>query len=156
VDAATLNRFFSLHYLFPFILLFLVILHLLVLHEKGSTNPMGLYLKKDKIPFHPYYTVKDGFGIVVFFIVFLAFVVYAPNYLGHPDNYIMSNPLVTPAHIVPEWYFLPFYAILRSIPNKLGGIVMLLLAILALYILPFISTSRIRTTAFRNFYRFLF
>jgi Cytochrome b subunit of the bc complex len=153
VDHATLNRFFSLHYLLPFILLFLVILHALVLHERGSTNPLGLYLKTDKIYFHPYYTWKDGFGIIIFLIVFLLFVMYAPNYLGHSDNYIMSNPLVTPAHIVPEWYFLPFYAILRSIPDKLGGILLLLAAIITLFVLPFITEDRIRNGSFRELHK---
>lgn len=153
VDHATLNRFFSLHYLLPFVLLFLVILHVLVLHERGSTNPTGLYLKTDKIYFHPYYTWKDGFGIIIFLMVFLSFVMYAPNYLGHSDNYIMANPLVTPAHIVPEWYFLPFYAIPRSIPDKLGGIVLLLLAIVILFVLPFITENRIRNGSFRELHK---
>jgi ubiquinol-cytochrome c reductase cytochrome b/c1 subunit len=110
-------------------------------------------LKTDKIYFHPYYTWKDGFGILVFLIVFLLFVMYAPNYLGHSDNYIMANPLVTPAHIVPEWYFLPFYAILRSIPDKLGGIVLLLAAIAILVVLPFITEDRVRNGSFRELHK---
>jgi quinol-cytochrome oxidoreductase complex cytochrome b subunit len=116
VDNPTLNRFFVLHYLLPFLIVGVVFLHLIALHAHGSNNPLGIDAKapKDKIPFHPYYTVKDFFGFGVFFLVFAAFVFFAPNYLGHPDNYIEANPLVTPTHIVPEWYFLPFYAILRA------------------------------------------
>jgi hypothetical protein len=131
IDNATLNRFFALHYLIPFTILGMVILHLWALHRFGSNNPVGIDItKKDKIPFHPYYTLKDMFGLSVFFIVFAIFVFFSPNLLGHPDNYIPANPLVTPSHIVPEWYFLPFYAILRAItfdilwiiPAKLGGV----------------------------------
>jgi ubiquinol-cytochrome c reductase cytochrome b subunit len=116
VDHPTLNRFFALHFLLPFVIVGVVILHIIALHAHGSNNPTGIDAKgpQDKIPFHPYYTVKDFFGFGVFFIVFAAFIFFAPNYLGHPDNYIEANPLVTPAHIVPEWYFLPFYAILRA------------------------------------------
>lgn len=116
VDNPTLNRFFVLHYLLPFLIVGVVFLHLIALHAHGSNNPLGIDAKapKDKIPFHPYYTVKDFFGFGLFFLVFAAFIFFAPNYLGHPDNYIEANPLVTPAHIVPEWYFLPFYAILRA------------------------------------------
>ena len=149
VDYPTLNRFFSLHYLLPFILLLLVILHILFLHEVSSTNPLGVFSLNDKIIFSPYYIIKDWYGILIFFFIFFIFIFFYPNYLGHPDNYIMANPLVTPAHIVPEWYFLPFYAILRSIPNKLGGILMLILALLALILLPFIIILYIRNT---NFY----
>lgn len=139
VDSATLTRFFSLHYLFPFILLFLVILHILFLHENGSTNPMGISLKLDKIPFSPYYIWKDLLGILFFFFIFFIFVFFFPNLLGHTDNYIQANPLVTPTHIVPEWYFLPFYAILRSIPNKLGGIIVLFLVMFVLFVLPYLG-----------------
>ncbi len=116
VDSPTLNRFFVLHYLLPFLIVGVVFLHLIALHTHGSNNPLGIDAKspKDKIPFHPYYTVKDFFGFGVFFLVYAAFIFFAPNYLGHPDNYIEANPLVTPMHIVPEWYFLPFYAILRA------------------------------------------
>src|SRR5215217_7850148 len=132
VDNPTLNRFYSLHYLIPFLITAVVFLHLVALHQFGSNNPVGIDItKKDKIPFHPYYTVKDTLGLCVFMLVFAAFVFYQPNLLGHPDNYIPANPLVTPPHIVPEWYFLPFYAILRSItfdifwiiPAKLGGVI---------------------------------
>jgi len=151
VDNATLNRFFSFHYLFPFILVFLVVLHLVFLHEYGSNNPIGVrdIEEIDKIPFTPYFTVKDVFGIFVFLIFFGFFVFFAPNFLGHTDNYIPANPLVTPAHIVPEWYFLPFYGILRSIPNKLGGVVALVLAIVVLIFLPLFNQSDIRSTSFR-------
>ena len=117
VDNPTLNRFFSLHYLLPFVLVGVVILHIVALHTHGSNNPLGIDAKgpHDKIPFHPYYTIKDLFGFGVFFIIFAGFVFFAPNYLGHPDNYIPADPMVTPPHIVPEWYFLPFYAILRAV-----------------------------------------
>jgi quinol-cytochrome oxidoreductase complex cytochrome b subunit len=117
VDNPTLNRFFALHFLLPFVLVGVVMLHLMALHQHGSNNPTGIDVKgpQDQIPFHPYYTVKDFFGFSAFFLIFAAFVFFAPNYLGHPDNYIPADPLVTPAHIVPEWYFLPFYAILRAI-----------------------------------------
>ena len=123
VDDPTLNRFFSLHYLLPFMIAGVVVLHVWALHVPGNNNPLGVNVKSDKdtIPFHPYYTVKDGFGIAVFVILFATFVFFNPDGLGHPDNYIAANPLVTPPHIVPEWYFLPFYAILRAIPNKLAG-----------------------------------
>jgi quinol-cytochrome oxidoreductase complex cytochrome b subunit len=117
VDNPTLNRFFALHFLLPFVLVGVVMLHLMALHQHGSNNPTGIDVKgpQDQIPFHPYYTAKDFFGFGVFFLVFAAFVFFAPNYLGHPDNYLLADPLVTPKHIVPEWYFLPFYAILRAI-----------------------------------------
>ena len=117
-----MNRFFALHYLLPFITFGIVVLHVWALHVHGSGNPTGVDVKtkKDTIPFHPYYTIKDLFGIGVFLFIYCGFVFFAPNVLGHPDNYIPANPLVTPAHIVPEWYFLPFYAVLRSVPDKLG------------------------------------
>jgi ubiquinol-cytochrome c reductase cytochrome b subunit len=156
VDSATLTRFFSLHYLFPFILIFLVILHVLFLHEQGSTNPLGLVLKTDKIFFSPYYIWKDFFSIIIFIFFFLIFVFFYPNYLGHTDNYIPANSLVTPAHIVPEWYFLPFYAILRSIPNKLGGILVLFSAIIILFILPFIVLNKLRNKNFFFWQKFFF
>ena len=157
VDSATLNRFFSLHYLFPFLILGLVFAHLLLLHDKGSTNPLGITLKEDKIPFNPYYTVKDLFGFVIFLIVFIYFVMFIPNYLGHTDNYIPADPLVTPTHIVPEWYFLPFYAILRSIPSKLGGVLMLALALIVLLLLPFVVQYRFyRSTFISSWHKFTF
>ena len=155
VDNPTLNRFFSLHYLLPFVILGLVVIHVVALHIHGSNNPTGVDVKteKDTIPFHPYYTVKDFFGFGVFFLVFAAFVFFAPNYLGHPDNYIPADPLVTPAHIVPEWYFLPFYAILRAIPSKLGGVVFMIGAILILFALPWLDKSKVRSGAFRPLFK---
>ena len=144
VDHATLNRFFSLHYLFPFVLLGLVMLHVLLLHEAKSNNPNVSIVSLDHIPMSPYYTIKDIFGIIIFFFIFSYFVFFQPNYLGHPDNYIEANPMVTPTHIVPEWYFLPFYAILRSVPNKLGGVILLLGAIIVLVILPFYARGEVR------------
>ena len=150
VDNATLNRFFSFHYTLPFILIGLVAVHIILLHEDGSNNPLGLpIINIDKAPFTPYFTIKDIFGALLFFIFFGYLVFFNPNLLGHPDNYIPANPLVTPAHIVPEWYFLPFYAILRSIPNKLGGVILLLSAIVILLIMPFIVKSEIRSSQFR-------
>ena len=124
VDNPTLNRFFSLHYLLPFVIVGVVILHLVALHRFGSNNPLGIDTRgpQDTIPFHPYYTIKDFFGLSVFLTFFAAAVFFFPNFMGHPDNYIPANALQTPAHIVPEWYFLPFYAILRAVPDKLGGV----------------------------------
>ncbi|MEX1037099.1 MAG: cytochrome b/b6 [Sneathiella sp.] len=158
VDNPTLNRFFSLHYLLPFVIVGIVILHIWALHTNGSNNPTGVELKdkQDSIPFHPYYTVKDLFGLAVFLIFFSAFLFYAPNYLGHADNYIPANPLVTPAHIVPEWYFLPFYAILRAVPDKLGGVMLMFGAIAVLFALPWLDKSRIRSARFRPIYKQLF
>ena len=155
VDNPTLNRFFSLHYLLPFVILGLVILHVVTLHKSGSNNPTGVEPKtsKDTIPFHPYYTVKDFFGFGVFFLLFAFFLFFAPNYLGHPDNYIPANPLVTPAHIVPEWYFLPFYAILRAIPDKLGGVLFMFGSLLILFILPWLDTSKIKSGSFRPLFK---
>ena len=155
VDNPTLNRFFALHYLLPFIIVAVVALHVVALHIHGSNNPTGIDPKgpQDTVPFHPYYTMKDGFGVVVFLIVFAAFVFFAPDYMGHPDNYIPADPLVTPAHIVPEWYFLPFYAILRAIPDKLGGVLAMFGAIAVLFILPWLDTSRVRSCTFRPIYK---
>jgi ubiquinol-cytochrome c reductase cytochrome b subunit len=155
VDNPTLNRFFALHYLLPFIIAAVSILHIMALHKHGSNNPLGVDVKteKDTIPFHPYYTIKDCVGFGVFFIVFCYFVFFAPNYMGHPDNYIPANPLVTPAHIVPEWYFLPFYAILRSIPNKLGGVIGMFGAILILFALPWLDKSEVRSATFRPIFK---
>lgn len=152
VGNATLNRFFSLHYLLPFVIAGLVIIHLSLLHTDGSNNPLGINTNVQTISFYPYFYVKDlfAFFILVFFLSFL--VVYYPNSLGHPDNYIPANPMVTPAHIVPEWYFLPFYAILRSIPDKLGGVVAMFSAIIVLMILPFLNTSEVRSGNFRPLY----
>jgi ubiquinol-cytochrome c reductase cytochrome b/c1 subunit len=158
VDNPTLNRFFALHYLLPFVIVGVVVLHVAALHITGSNNPLGIEpkSKKDTLPFHPYYTSKDMFGMGVFLIFFAAFVFFAPNYLGHPDNYIPANPLVTPAHIVPEWYFLPFYAILRAVPDKLGGVVLMFAAIAVLFVLPWLDTSKVRSTKFRPLYRYFF
>lgn len=156
VDNATLNRFFSLHYLLPFVIAALVLVHLILLHQDGSNNPLGISSKVDKIPFYPYYYVKDLLGIIAFGLFFAVFVFFYPNVLGHPDNYIEANPLVTPTHIVPEWYFLPFYAILRSIPDKLGGVVGMIMSILILIALPFFNTSEVRSSQFRPIYRKLF
>ena len=149
VDNPTLNRFFSLHYLVPFLIAGVAILHLALLHQHGSNNPLGILGLYDKIPFYPYYYVKDLFAFFIFIWVFSFFVIYAPNYMGHPDNYIEANPLVTPAHIVPEWYFLPFYAVLRTIPDKLGGVVLMGLAIIVLALLPIVDTSVFRSNYFK-------
>jgi quinol-cytochrome oxidoreductase complex cytochrome b subunit len=156
VDNATLNRFFSLHYLLPFLIIGVVIAHILVLHTYGSNNPIGLYSKRDRIFFHPYYTLKDLFGIIVFLLVFSVFIFFAPNLMGHPDNYIDANPLITPTHIVPEWYFLPYYAILRSIPNKLGGVLAMGASIFILISIAYASTADMRSSQFRPIYRKFF
>jgi ubiquinol-cytochrome c reductase cytochrome b subunit len=151
VDNPTLNRFFSLHYLLPFVTVGVVFLHVAALHITGSNNPLGIDPKgpQDTLPFHPYYTVKDSVGLVVYFVVFAFLVFFMPNYLGHPDNYIPANPLVTPAHIVPEWYFLPFYAVLRAVPDKLGGVALMFGSIAILFILPWLDTSSVRSMRFR-------
>jgi quinol-cytochrome oxidoreductase complex cytochrome b subunit len=149
VSNATLNRFFSLHYLMPFVIAGLVIVHLSLLHKDGSNNPLGINTNVDTVSFYPYFYVKDLFSFLILVVFFSFFVFYYPNALGHTDNYIPANPLSTPAHIVPEWYFLPFYAILRSIPDKLGGVVAMISAILILLLLPFINTSKIRSSKFR-------
>jgi ubiquinol-cytochrome c reductase cytochrome b subunit len=156
VDNATLNRFFSLHYLLPFLLAALIAVHFIGLHEHASNNPLGVNSNIDKVPFHPYFTYKDLVAWIIFFMFFGYFVFFEPNLLGHPDNYIPANPLVTPAHIVPEWYFLPFYAILRSIPNKLGGVIAMVAAILILLVLPFVHTSYVRSSSFRPIQKKIF
>ena len=158
VDNPTLNRFFSLHYLLPFMIAGVVVLHLWALHVPGNGNPIGVNVKseKDTVPFHPYYTVKDGFAIALFVILFATFVFFAPDALGHPDNYIEANPLVTPQHIVPEWYFLPFYAILRAIPNKLMGVLAMFGAIGLLFVLPWLDTSKVRSMRYRPSARMFF
>ncbi|MBI0433435.1 cytochrome b/b6 [Roseomonas sp. KE0001] len=158
VDNPTLNRFFSLHYLLPFVIAGVVFLHVAALHITGSNNPLGIEPKgpQDTLPFHPYYTIKDSVGIVVYLIVFAFLVFFTPNYLGHPDNYIPANPLSTPAHIVPEWYFLPFYAILRAVPNKLGGVLMMFGSIAILFVLPWLDRSPVRSMRFRPIARWLF
>ena len=158
VDNPTLNRFFALHYLLPFVIAGAVILHIWALHIPGNNNPTGVEVqsKKDTVPFHPYYTVKDGFAIVIFLIMFAAFLFFMPNSLGHPDNYIQADPLVTPAHIVPEWYFLPFYAMLRAITfdvffisSKLGGVLVMGASLIILFFLPWIDRSRVRSMRYR-------
>ena len=164
-DNAALNRFFSLHYLLPFVIAGVIILHIWALHIPGSNNPTGVDVKgpQDTVPFHPYYTAKDGMGLGVFLIVFALFVFFAPNALGHPDNYIQANPLSTPAHIVPEWYFLPFYAILKSftgnflgIAAKLWGVMAMFGSILLLFFLPWIDSSPVRSANYRPAYRIAF
>jgi ubiquinol-cytochrome c reductase cytochrome b subunit len=156
VDNATLNRFFSIHYLLPFAITGLVIVHIALLHKDGSNNPLGIDSSTDKIPFYPYCYVKDLFNGLLFIVFFSVFLFFYPNLLGHPDNYIPANPMVTPAHIVPEWYFLPFYAILRSIPDKLGGVIAMFGAIVVLFLIPFINQSEVRSSTFRPIYRKLF
>lgn len=155
IDNPTLNRFFSLHYLLPFIILALTILHIVSLHIHGSNNPTGVEVKtaNDTIPFHPYYTVKDLVGYGVFLLIYSYFIFFAPNYLGHPDNYIPANPLVTPTHIVPEWYFLPFYAILRAIPSKLGGVLAMFGAIIILFFLPWLDKSSTKSGRYRPLFK---
>ncbi len=151
VDNATLNRFFSLHYLLPFMIAGVVILHIWALHVTGQNNPIGVEPKSkaDTVNFTPYATVKDGFGVALFAVMFGFFVFYMPNALGHPDNYIPANPLVTPKHIVPEWYYLPFYAILRAVPNKLMGVLAMFGSIGVLFVLPWLDTSKVRSMRFR-------
>ena len=159
VDNPTLTRFFSLHYLLPFLIFGLVILHIWALHIPGNNNPIGIDIKKpsnDTVPFHPYIVIKDLFALLIFLLIFAFFVFYSPNILGHADNYIEANPLVTPAHIVPEWYLLPFYAILRSVPDKLFGVIAMFLAIFVLVILPWLDTSKVRSAIFRPLYKQLY
>ena len=165
VDNATLNRFFSLHYLIPFLILGVVVLHVWALHVPGNNNPKGIDVKgpQDTIPFHPYYTVKDAFALSVFAIFFAMFVFYAPNVLGHADNYIPADFLTTPAHIVPEWYLLPFYAILRAvdfdflfIPAKLGGVIVMAFSIITLFVLPWLDTSKVRSGRYRPLFKQFF
>ena len=158
VDNPTLSRFFALHYLMPFMIVGVVLLHIIALHRFGSNNPLGIDVsgKQDTIPFHPYYTSKDLFGLVVFLTIFASAVFFYPNFLGHPDNYIPANPLQTPAHIVPEWYFLPFYAILRAIPDKLGGVLFMFGAIAVLFVLPWLDKSPVRSGRFRPIFKVFF
>ena len=158
VGGPTLTRLYSLHYLFPFVIAGVVVLHIWALHIPGNNNPTGIDVKspRETIPFHPYYTIKDGFALALFALFFACFVFYAPNLLGHPDNYIPANPLQTPAHIVPEWYFLPFYAILRAIPSKLFGVAALIGSIAILFFVPWLDTSRVRSTRYRPIYKWFF
>nr|AAY89121.1 cytochrome b [Castor fiber fiber]AAY89122.1 cytochrome b [Castor fiber] len=156
VDKATLTRFFAFHFILPFIITALAMVHLLFLHETGSNNPLGINSDSDKIPFHPYYTIKDSFGFLLLLTPLLALVLFSPDLLGDPDNYTPANPLNTPPHIKPEWYFLFAYAILRSIPNKLGGVVALMLSILVLAAFPLLHTSKQRSLMFRPISQCLF
>lgn len=156
VSNATLNRFFSLHYLFPFVLAGLIIVHLVLLHVNGSNSPTGLNPNSDKVPFHIYFTTKDAYGFILMFILLTLLVFYAPNYLGDPENFINANPLVTPVHIMPEWYFLFAYAILRAIPDKLGGVVALVASILVLLVIPMVHTSKLKGLTFRPLAKFAY
>jgi len=156
VDNATLNRFFSFHYLLPFLIVGAVLLHLVAVHQNGSNNPLGVAGNVDKVAFYPFFVIKDLYSWVIAFIFFFFFVCFVPNYLGHTDNYIEANPMVTPSHIVPEWYFLPLYAILRSIPHKLGGVIAMFAALLILFLLPFLNSSEIRSSSFRPIHKQFF
>ena len=164
-DNAALNRFFSLHFVLPFVILGVIILHVWALHIPGSSNPTGVEVKteQDTVPFHPYYTAKDGVGLAVFFLLFAVILFFAPNFLGEPDNYIPANPMATPANIVPEWYFWPFYAILRAftmdflfIPAKLLGVLAMFASILLLFFLPWLDTSAVRSGHYRPLFRKFF
>jgi ubiquinol-cytochrome c reductase cytochrome b/c1 subunit len=158
VSGTTLNRFYSLHYLLPFVIAGLVGLHLCALHVVGQNSPTGLDIKtaSDSVPFTPFATSKDAVGMFAFLLLFSYFVFFMPDYLGHADNYTPANPLVTPPHIVPEWYFLPFYAILRAIPSKLFGVIAMFSAIIVLLFVPWLDTSRVRSTKYRPVYRWFF
>ncbi len=158
VSDATLNRFFSLHYLLPFAIAAVVGLHIWALHVPGNNNPLGIDVKgpQDTLPFHPYYTVKDMFVLSLFAILYAVFVFYLPNALGHPNNYTPANPLVTPSDIVPEWYLLPFYAMLRSIPQKLVGVLVMFGAIVTLAFIPWLDTSKVRSASFRPLFKMFF
>ncbi len=158
VDVPTINRFFVWHYLLPMILVALVVIHMWALHVHKSNNPLGIEIKspQDMMPFHPFYTIKDLYGLGIFMIIYMFFVFFAPDFFGEPDNYIPANPMVTPPHIVPEWYFLPFYAILRAIPDKLGGVVVMFAGVLILYVLPWLDTSKVRSGTYRPIFKQLF
>ncbi|MGA7265169.1 MAG: cytochrome b/b6 [Stellaceae bacterium] len=158
VGNPTLNRFYALHYLLPFVILAVVLLHLIALHRFGSSNPLGIEMKgpQDTLPFHPYFTIKDLFGLAVFLLIYSFFVFYAPNFLGSSDNYIPANPMQTPNHIVPEWYLLPYYAILRSVPNKLIGVIMAFGSIFLLFLVPWLDSSPVRSARFRPVYKWVF
>ena len=155
VDDPTLNRFYVLHWLIAFLIVGVVVFHVIALHMTGSNNPMGVEPKdtRDTVSFHPFVTSKDLFAFLVFMTLFIAFLFFLPNYLGHPDNYIEANPLVTPAHIVPEWYFLPWYAVLRAIPDKLGGVIAMVSAIGVMALLPWLDLSKIRSSVFRPIWK---
>ena len=158
VGNPTLNRFYALHYLLPFVILAVVLLHLIALHRFGSNNPLGIEMKgpQDTLPFHPYFTIKDLFGLAVFLLIYSFFIFHAPNFLGSSDNYIPANPMQTPNHIVPEWYLLPYYAILRSVPNKLLGVIMAFGSIFLLFLVPWLDSSPVRSARFRPVYKWVF
>nr|AAR25286.1 cytochrome b [Pipraeidea bonariensis]ACF75220.1 cytochrome b [Pipraeidea bonariensis]AUW60839.1 cytochrome b [Pipraeidea bonariensis] len=156
VDNPTLTRFFALHFLLPFVIVGLTLVHLTFLHETGSNNPTGIPSDCDKIPFHPYYTIKDALGFVLMLSLLVSLALFTPNLLGDPENFTPANPLVTPPHIKPEWYFLFAYAILRSIPNKLGGVLALAASILVLFLMPLLHTSKLRSMTFRPLSQILF
>jgi quinol-cytochrome oxidoreductase complex cytochrome b subunit len=158
VSNATLNRFFSLHYLLPFVIAAVVGLHIWALHVPGNNNPLGIDVKgpQDTVPFHPYYTVKDAWILSMFVVVYAVVVFYAPDILGNPDNYTPANPVVTPPDIVPDWYLLPFYAMLRSIPQKLIGVLVLFGALITLVFIPWLDTSRVRSARFRPMFKIFF
>nr|AFB19973.1 cytochrome b [Illadopsis cleaveri] len=156
VDNPTLTRFFAIHFLLPFVIAGLTLVHLTLLHETGSNNPLGIPSDCDKIPFHPYYSIKDFLGFALTFIPLAALALFAPNLLGDPENFTPANPLATPPHIKPEWYFLFAYAILRSIPNKLGGVLALAASVLVLFLLPLLHTSKLRSMTFRPLSQILF
>ena len=154
-----LTRFYSLHYLMPFLIFGLVVLHIWALHIPGNNNPVGIDIKKpskDTVPFSPYIVVKDLYALIIFLIIFAGIVFFVPNIFGHPDNYIKANPIVTPTHIVPEWYLLPFYAILRAVPSKLGGVVVMFASLFILMFLPWLDTSKVRSAVFRPLYKMFF
>nr|YP_009944028.1 cytochrome b [Quiscalus mexicanus]QOD95872.1 cytochrome b [Quiscalus mexicanus] len=156
VDNPTLTRFFALHFLLPFVIVGLTLVHLTFLHETGSNNPLGIPSDCDKIPFHPYYTIKDILGFILMLSLLVSLALFSPNLLGDPENFTPANPLVTPPHIKPEWYFLFAYAILRSIPNKLGGVLALAASILVLFLIPLLHTSKLRSMTFRPLSQILF
>ncbi len=158
VDVPTINRFFVWHYLLPMVLVMVVVIHLWALHVHKSNNPLGIDIKtpQDMMPFHPFYTIKDLFGLGLFMIFFMYFVFFNPNFFGEPENYIPANPMVTPPHIVPEWYFLPFYAILRAVESKLGGVLLMFAGVLILYVLPWLDTSKVRSATYRPIYKQMF
>jgi ubiquinol-cytochrome c reductase cytochrome b subunit len=156
INNATLNRFFSLHFVLPFIIAGVTIIHLALLHKDGSNNPLGADSYNSKISFYPYFFLKDLTAFFIFMSIFVFFVFYSPNSLGHPVNYIPADSMHTPSHIVPEWYFLPFYAMLRSVPDKVGGIITMGSAILILFLIPFLNTSEIRSTTFRPLFKIFY
>lgn len=156
IGNAALTRFFALHFTIPFVIAGVAAVHIILVQHFSSNNPLGVHFMMDSIPFTPYYLAKDVWGFVLFGFFYSFFVFFAPNLLGHPDNYILANPLVTPAHIVPEWYFLPFYAILRAVPDKFAGVVAMGAGILVLFVLPYVSGANLRSMQFRPISKFVF